>query len=464
MRLFGLDISRTKAAVGPSDLSAMDSRVSGNGWLSIQEPFTGAFQRNMEIDGASDLLAFSAVYACVSLIADDIAKLRPTLTQYQAKDDIWTELPVNQQSPKRAPLVKPNRYQTRVQFFSNWLTSKLLHGNTYVLKDRHNRGDVSDLYILDPRLVKPLVTESGDVYYQLSRDNMSGVTQNSGIVVPASEIIHDRMITPWHPLVGVSPVFACAMSGTQGRRIQNSSGKFFENMSRPSGQLTAPGPITDATAARLKSEFEQRFSGGNVGRMFVGGDGLHFEAITMPANDAQLIEQLKWTVEDVARCFHVPPHKIAGGPALALNNIGALNQDYYSETLQIHIEALEVLLDEGLELPANYHTEFDLSGLLRMDPLSQADANAKRLGSGELAPNEARRISNLPGVPGGDQPFMQQQMWQIGQLAKRSAPTDVPAAPMPAANEPPPQGAKSMETMHQAFDFVIRGLDELAVA
>jgi phage portal protein BeeE len=47
-----------------------------------------------------------------------------------------------------------------------------------------------------------------------------------------------------------------------------------------------------------------------LGRLWVSGDGLKYEPMTIPAQEAQLIEQLKWTVEDVARCFHVPLYKI----------------------------------------------------------------------------------------------------------------------------------------------------------
>jgi hypothetical protein len=42
------------------------------------------------------------------------------------------------------------------------------------------------------------------------------------------------------------------------------------------------------------------------------------------------------------------------------NNIEALNQAYYSQCLQSLIESIELLLDEGLELPKPLGTEFEL--------------------------------------------------------------------------------------------------------
>ena len=160
-------------------------------------------------------------------------------------------------------------------------------------------------------------------------------------------------------------------------------------ISTRSGQLTAPGQISDETAKRLKDAFEANFTGGNIGRLLVAGEGLTYAPMTIPAADAQLVEQLKWTVEDVARCFQVPGYKLgADATGVTLRNAGALNQDYYSQTLQLLIEAIEVLLDEGLGMPGNYGT--DLDGLLRMDAAQRSTASAQAIGAGYLAPNEAR--------------------------------------------------------------------------
>jgi len=436
MRLFGRDLTITKAAP-PTGMSVPAFSGSGGWFGSIREGFSGAWQRNVEVESRENILAFSAVYACVSLIAGDISKLRIMLTQ-ETDADVWEEF----DTPAFSPVLrKPNGYQTRIQFIEQWITSKLLHGNACVYKERDGRGVVSGLHVLDSRRVKPLVADDGGVYYQLSRDTISQV--GDGVIVPASEIIHDRMNCFYHPLVGISPISACGASATQGIRIQANSAKFFENMSRPSGQLTAPARIDDETAARLKREFEANFSGGNLGRLFVSGNGLKYDSMAIPAQDAQLIEQLRWTVEDVARTFHVPLHKLGSGQP-TLNNIVALNQDYYSQTLQTLIEAVECLLDEGLSLPSGYATEFDLDGLLRMDPLSRAEANEKATRAGIMTPNEGRLSMNLPPVVGGDTPYLQIQNFALRDLAKRSelanpfVTTPVPATPSvpsPTAND-----------------------------
>ncbi|MGE0803098.1 MAG: phage portal protein [Lautropia sp.] len=404
MRLFGLEISRRKAALSPVG--------SRGGWMSlIRESFPGAWQRGITVDNRESLLAFSAVYSCVSLIAADIAKLRIKVVRRDR--GIWVE-DLRDTDLSRL-LARPNRYQTRQQFIELWVISRLLHGNAYALIERRAGAAVA-LYPLDPQRVTPLVTDDGSVYYRLAADNLSGLVEE--VIVPSSEIIHDRGACLWHPLVGVSPIYACARTASVGNRIQANSGRFFENMSRPSGILSAPGEISRETAKELKEDWEKNYSGGSIGHLAVLGDGLKYEAMAIPAADAQLIEQLRWTVEDVARCFHVPLYKL-GAVQPTYNNVEALGTSYYSDCLQALIEAIEACLDLGLGLPADTGLEVDVKGLMRMDTATQVKALADTVAAGITAPNEARAELGRAPVPGGDTPYLQQQNYSLAALDAR---------------------------------------------
>jgi HK97 family phage portal protein len=405
------------------------------GWLGqVMESFPGAWQKNIVVESPQNILAFSAVYACISLISDDIAKLRIMLMA-RANDGVWDEIEFG--SPFLPVLRKPNRYQSRIQFLQQWVTLKLLHGNTYIYLDRDNRGVVQAMYILDSRGTRPVVAPDGEVFYQLSQDNLTGI--EDPVTIPASEIIHDRMITPWHPLCGVSPIYACGMSATQGIRIQNNSEQFFTNMSRPSIHLSAPGPMTQTQQDNIKKSIESSYSGSNLGRTLVTDNGIKLEIMTIPASDAQLIEQQKWTVEDVARAFRVPLHKIAAGQNPTFTNIGAMNQDYYMQTLQAHIEAIELLIDEALGLPRlAMGVELELENLLRMDPKSRAEQTEIEIRAASLSPDEARFRENRHSVPGGDTPYMQQQNFSLAALAKRDAREDPFSTAKPAPALPSP--------------------------
>ncbi len=447
---------------------------SGGGWFGIlREPFGGAFQANIAIDAPRRILAFSGVFSCATIISTDIAKMGINLTQ---EDSVGIHTKVKTNSPFLGVLKKPNHYQTWYKFIEQWILSKLLTGNTYALKLRDGRGIVTDLYILDSQRVTPLVADNGDVYYKLSKDCLSILPEP--VTVPASEIIHDMMVSLWHPLVGVTPIYACGVSATMGNRITANSTAFFENMSRPSGSLTAPGNITDETATRLKATFEENFSNGKLGRLMVAGDGLAYQPMTINAIDAQLIEQLKWTIEDVARCFHVPMYKL-GGPEPVRVSVESLNQTYYSDCLQGLIESVESLLDDGLSLPSGFHAEFDLDNLMRMDSATRLKTNGQAVRDGILAPNEARAVEDLQPVKGGDSVYMQQQNYSLEALAKRDALADPFAGSNKAPAEPSPAGggqgggandataANDAQATQQAAalaELIIKGLAEPAIA
>ena len=441
MRLpFGFSLTRTRRKSAPSGFQTLE-RWRG-WWPLVTEGSTGAWQRNI-VTSKEDILTYAAVYACVTLKACDIAKLRIKLMQ-QNSQGVWEETENAAYSPV---LRKPNHYQTRIQFIEQWMASKFIHGNTYVLKQRDNRGgekqgNVQAMYVLDPTRVRVLVAPDSAVFYSLSVDTLSKVEHS--VIVPASEIIHDLMTPLYHPLCGVSPLTACALAAGQGLRVQRNSERFFSNGSLPSGIITMPDELTDEQAKDVQKNWEEQFSGDNVGRVAALGFGAKFDAMTMSAVDSQLIDQLKWTSENVCTAHHVPPYMIGVGTMPTYNNIEALNQQYYSQALQSPIEALELLLDEGLEMTEKkLGTELDLDGLLRMDTVNKMAAAEKAIKSG-MSPDEVRRrFFDLGKVKGGAQPYLQQQNFSLEALAKRDAGDDPfgsktpePAAP-PAGPKPP---------------------------
>jgi HK97 family phage portal protein len=119
---------------------------------------------------------------------------------------------------------RPNAFQNRIQFFENWLNSKLCHGNTVALKIRNNAGKITELRLLDWNKVTPLVADDGSVFYQINPDNMTGI--ESSVTVPAREVIHDRFNCLFHPLIGLSPIYAAGLAAMQGHHIQENSAFF----------------------------------------------------------------------------------------------------------------------------------------------------------------------------------------------------------------------------------------------
>jgi HK97 family phage portal protein len=429
MRIFGLPIPFTGEK--QKALSSVPT-VSGGWYPIIREPFAGAWQRNVTVN-YDTAATFHADFACKTLIARDIAKLRVKLVE-EDDNDIWSETT----NPAFSPVLrKPNDYQTRNQFWECWLLSKLSRGNTYVLKERDNRQVVVALHVLDPTRVQPLIADDESVFYRLSTDNLAGI--DTDIIVPAREIIHDRMNCLFHPLVGTPPVFASGLSSMLGINAQNASALLFENSSTPGGIITAPGNIDAVEQDRFKTEWEARFMRGNRGRVAILGGGLKYERVSMTNVEGQLIESLKWSAEVVCSVYHVPPYKVGVGALPSYNNVQALNTEYYSQALQSHIEEIEELLDYGLGIggATNLGTEFDIDTLLRMDSMTQITAIRDAVGAGVMSPNEGRGKLDLKPIKGGESPYLQEQNYSLAALAKRDTQADPFASKTPPALPPP---------------------------
>jgi HK97 family phage portal protein len=432
MRIFGLPVPFTGEK--QKALSSVSAPGRGGWYPLIREPWAGAWQRNVTVN-ADTAASFHADFACKTLIARDIAKLRIKLVERDA-NDIWSETT----NPAFSPVLRrPNDYQSHNQFWECWLLSKLARGNTYVLKERDNRQVVTALHVLDPTRVQPLVAADGSVFYRLSSDNLAGL--EADIIAPSREIIHDRMNCLFHPLVGTPPVFASGLSSMLGINAQKASTLLFENSSVPGGILTAPGKVDEHQVARLKELWESGHGGYNLGRIAIMGDGLKYEKMTMTNVEGQLVESLKWSAEVVCSVYHVPPYKVGVGALPSYNNVQSLNIEYYSQALQSQIEEIEELLDYALGLGGtNLGTEFDIENLLRMDTVTQVTTIKEAVGASVLSPNEGRAKLGYKPAKGGESPLSQQQYYSLEALAKRDAQAD-PFAPKAAPAPPVPPTA-----------------------
>lgn len=445
-----------KAKTQEKALQSVDDR----GWTRIFDWIPGAWQSHSEyIPNADSVLAYPAVFTCISLIQSDIGKLHP-LVEKQTADGIWV---AQKNHPVAKLLRKPNNYQTHNQFKELWLNSKLVHGNAYGLKVRE-RGEIVAIQILDPIKVTPLIADNGDVYYRLNEDRLAKVDPENmeQLVVPASEIIHDRWNCIYHPLIGMSPIFASGAAATMGLSIQKNSKGFFSKGSSPSGVLTAPGSISDETAKRLKEYFEKKFSGDSSGGVAVVGDGLKYEQMRMSNVDAQLIEHLKWTAEVVCSTFHVPAYLAGVGNEPAGKN-DAIMLRYYSQCLQSPIEAFEECFARGLDLPDDYRVQLDLDGLFRMDQSTLVETLTKGVRGSLMAPNEGRKKANLPPLRGGDTVYMQHQDYSLEALEWRDSqpnPFDIKAA----NDSPPPAPAVPELSSEESAKFLAYKIEQELLA
>ena len=423
---FGWEIKKAMQSVGGS---------RRNAWRVISEPFGGAWQQGVS-ETQGDLLSYPTLYACVSRIASDVAKL-PFSLRTRSQGGIWSEV----SNPAYDPVLrKPNPFQTAGQFREFWVTTKLVSGNAYILKRRDTRGVVTELYVLDPNRVMPMVSDSGAVYYQLQADSINSLTGEMQVTVPASEIIHDRCMTVHHPLVGVPPVAAAYWPAVKNLKILRTAADFFANHAQPGGLLTAPAGMTDDDAKAVQAYWDQNFSGENSGRVAIIGADMKFTTFAMKSIDAQMIEQMRYSDEQICQPFGIPPFKVGIGTIPAALGVDGLNQLYYSDALQSHIEHMESLLNEGLRVSAPLGIKLDLDPLLRMDEGKRAEVEGKLVAGKIKTPDEGRMRFNLGPTGGGDTLWGQAQDYPLAMLANRAEwdPNMQPAA-TPATAEPAPE-------------------------
>ena len=412
-----------RGVVSSTSLPAAIDTALGGGWNRVHEPFTGAWQRNMSNIVHRDVTNYSTVYACMSRISSDIGKL-PFSVKRRDANGLWTD---DRHQTVSALLKRPNAYQTPAQFREAWVLSKLTTGNTYVLMARE-RNVVTRLWVLDPARVQPMISESGDVFYQLKYGTNNNLLPDGypgdELIVPASEIIHDREMALHHQLIGIAPLAAACPAASKNIEIQRNAEAFFRNSAQPGGLLTAPAGMSEKDAQAVKDYWHKEQSGNNTGKVAVIGADMKFTPFAFKAADSQMVEQLRYTDEQIAHAFGIPPFKVGIGSIPAGMKVDDLNQMYYTDALQARIEAMEDCLDRALGLGDDVGVELNLEPLLRMDPGKLAEVHAALTGAGIEAPNEARRHFGLTPITGGDTVYLQQQNYSLAALAKRDSSPD----------------------------------------
>jgi HK97 family phage portal protein len=421
----------------------------------------GAWQRNMSSSFSDPLgmTAFSAVYACTQIISADIAKLPINIIEIDPKTNERTILA----SDAFARLFKrPNSYQSRVDFIQLFILSYLIYGNAYILLIRDGRNAVTEMHVLDPRGVWPRIADDGSVFYQCSINALAGL--HAGALIPARDIIHHRVpLSAANPLMGVTPIYAAASSSAMGIKILNNSEKFFGNMSRPSGTLTSDKRISEQTAERLKKDWDDNFSGDRIGRTAILGEGLKWEGMQVSAVDAQLIEQLRWSVEDVSRVFRVPPYLLGDMSKVTYRNTEQAGRAYIAGCLGYHLEGLEERFEVAFGFEPIYEIEFDVSAMLKTELDVRYAALNRAVGGPWMSPNEARSSEGFGPVDGGEEPMVQIQNRPLSQI--NEPPPASPNTPPAPGNDPNADDPASDKPAETDFDpAVVRSLIDKKLA
>ena len=406
-------------------------------WSPIRTWFGGRQTSGTQITGPSGYgysasvevteetaLQVSAVWACVRLLSQTVASL--PLIVYR-KTDKGRELAPDHWFMRL--MERPNKYQTRYEFWEHQVANLALHGNLYARKVELG-GKVRSLLPMNPLQVETRLV-SGSVAHLFTTDG--GVT-----ALASASVWHARMngdlIVGRSPLQFGRNLIAVAQAAEQG------VSKLYANGGKRSGVLSFDKLLTAEQRQQVRENFSN-LTTGTDDRLLVLEMGAKFDPISMSPQDIELLASRKFQIEEICRWFGVPSVLVndTSGSTTWGSGIAELVTGFYKLNLRPYLEAIENSIATHLfsdDDRKEYEVEFDFEGLLRASQKDRYDGYRTGISAGLLTPNEARAMEWLPAVEGGDQLLIQGAMIPVSDAGRQPA--------TPASN--PPQAPQGEDT------------------
>lgn len=377
------------------------------------------------------------VEACVSAYAQTVAMCPGTHWKLNAKggrDRVAA-------SALSRILKKPNDYQSISDFLLNATRSLYLDGETFALAFRNNRSEIQELHLMDSRKCHARLSEDGEIFYGLSGNDivsrrLGSFTGNDSIIVPQRDVLHIKLYTPVSPLKGESPIMAAALDIMTSGAMTAQQARFFMNQARPSQILSTDQVLTKEQVTRIRELWEEQSKGMAAGGTPILTAGLKPAAMQTSNKDAAIADVMRMTDQRIALTFRIPL------PVLGINNQTAgsteeLMSSWVASGLGFALAHIEEAIGNvfGLSGLPDEYVEFDTAALLRSNLKDRMDALAKGVQGAILTANEARNSEDLPSVPFGDEPRVQQQVVPLSYGAKMEPPK--PPSEKPPAEDPP---------------------------
>lgn len=345
-------------------------------------------------DGA---LKYGPVYAAVRVLSETIASL-PLIT--------YERLP-GEQGKRRAQDFylyellhdAPNPLLTSFEFRELMQAHLLLWGNAYAEIEADNRGRITALWpLLAANMASVSRGADGLVYeYQLPDGTFKKI--------PGFALFHLRGLGV-NGLTGMSPIALARQAIGLGLAAEQFGAGFFGNGAQLSGILKHPMQLSDEAEKSLRESWQELYSGiGKAHRIAILEEGMEYERIGVPPEDAQFLETRKFQVTEIARIFRVPPHMLGDLDRATFSNIEHQSLEFVMHSLQPWLVRWEMAITQQLLTTAErarYFPEFLVNGLLRGDIASRYQAYAVARQNGWMSANDIRRLENMNPVEGGD--------------------------------------------------------------
>jgi phage portal protein BeeE len=324
------------------------------------------------------------------------------------------------------------------------------------------------LHWTDPRACRVREVAVGgqafrEVFYEIGANPLfefDSILGRTNLIVPARDVLHVKLATPRHPLIGETWLAALATELGQNAAINNSLTTSAANM-RPAGVIHTELELTGAQIEDTKKRWNETASKMTSGDVPILTRGLKFQPVTMSAEDQQIIDQKKLNNQTIAAIFGVPAILLGITDTGTQKSAEAVMAEWLAAGLGWLINHIEVALDQfvGLNMDSigkgREYTELDTRALLRSAFKDRIDGLSKGVIGGIYAPNEARRLEGLPAAKDGDEPRVQQQVIPLSAWDQKPAappapppalaPPDKPAPAGGQGDEPPPDEGKALE-------------------
>ena len=250
--------------------------------------------------------------------------------------------------------------------------------------------------------------KSGRLFYlyQRSIEDAPTLGKDSLVYLDPSDVLHIPGLG-FDGLVGYSPIAMAKNAIGLAMATAEYGAKFFANGAAPGGVLEHPGTIKDPQ--KVKDSWNAAYQGStNSHRVAVLEEGMKYQQIGIPPEQAQFLETRKFQINEIARIFRVPPHMLADLEKSSFSNIEQQSLEFVKYTLDPWVVRWEQNMFRSLLTASEKLTvfiKFNVDGLLRGDYVSRMSGYATARQNGWMSANDIRELENLDRIPvelGGD--------------------------------------------------------------
>lgn len=383
-------------------------------------------------------LSYTALYAAVRIISETIATL--PLKVYRELPDGGKE-PMPAHPVSRLLRARPNPELTAVAFWETILGHVLTWGNGYAQIVRGSMGEPIELWLMSPdRTVPRRREDTGALYY----DAWDDYGQRHTLL--RKEVLHLAGLG-FDGIKGYSPIAKAREAIGLGIAAEQHGAAFFGNGGRPGGVLKTPNRLKPEARAEMRKGWEALHGGpANAHRIAIMEQGLEWQQIGIPNDDAQFIESRRFQVQEIARIYRIPPHMLGDLERATFSNIEHQGLNFVTYTLLAWLVRLEQSINHSL-LPnsdGEFYVKFVVDALLRGDTKSRYEAHKIAIDTGWVNCNEVREKEDLNRVEG--------QGLDEYRKPKNITGNDKPEPePEPEPDEPDDETGNEAEDLREAF-------------